>query len=142
MSTYAQVQHVEDAWTREFTVREVPQVGHLLDRVEREIARHVDVAARIAAGRTTTADVRDAVVAIAVRVMRNPGGVRSQSTGPFSQVIDSSVASGRIEITRADRRALGMAVGAGTVAVTDPALATLVRHVETSSGRVPQWVIP
>jgi hypothetical protein len=141
VSTYAQVQHVEDAW-REFTVREIPQVGHLLDRVEREIGRHVDVAARIAAGRTTAADVQDAVVAIAVRVLRNPAGVRSQSTGPFSQVIDSSVASGRIEITRADRRALGMLTGAGTVAVEDPAMATLVRHVETSSGRVPQWVIP
>ena len=142
MSTYVQVEHIEAQWPRSFGVREIPHVQALADRAEREVARHVDIPNRVAAGRTTLPDVRDALVSIVLRAMRNPGGVRSQSTGPFSQVIDSSVASGRIEITRADRRALGMLSGAGTVAVDDPALGTLVRHVETSSGLVPQWVMP
>lgn len=142
MSTYAQVEHVEEQWPRPFGVREIPHVQALLDRAEREVGRFVDLPTRVAAGRTTIPDVRDAIVSIVLRAMRNPAGVRSQSSGPFSQVIDSSVASGRIEITRADRRALGMGYGAGTVELHDPALGTLVRHVESSGGLLPEWVVP
>jgi Gp19/Gp15/Gp42-like protein len=142
VSTYAQVEHVEQAWTRPFGPREVPHVQAALDRAEREVARSVDVASRITAGMTTTADVQDAIVAMVVRMMRNPGGVRSQSSGPFSQVIDASVASGRLEITRAERRMLGMAVGAVTVDLQDLTIAAPVRHRITSSGLVPEGLIP
>lgn len=106
------------------------------------MARYVDVAQRITDLRTTPADVKDAVVSMVVRMMRNPGGVRSQSSGPFSQVIDASVASGRLEITRAERRALGMGTGAVTVDVHDLTIAAPVRHRITSSGLVPEAIIP
>lgn len=142
MSTYAQVEHVEQAWTRPFGPREIPHVQAALDRAEREVARSVDVAARVTAGLTTAADVRDALVSIVVRLMRNPGGVRSQSSGPFSQVIDASVASGRLEITRAERRMLGMAAGAVTVDVVDQTIAAPVRYRVTSSGLVSEAIIP
>lgn len=142
MSTYAQVEHVEAAWPRPFGPREIPHVQAALDRAEREVARTVDVAARITAGLITADDVRDALVAMVTRLMRNPGGVRSQSSGPFSQVIDASVASGRLEITRAERRMLGMAAGAVTVDVDDPAIAAPVRYRITSSGLVPEAIIP
>lgn len=141
MSTYAQVEHVEDAF-RPFSPREVPHVQAALDRAEREVARVVDVAARIADGRTTALDARDAIVQIVVRMMRNPGGVRSQSSGPFSQVIDASVASGRLELTRAERRALGMAAGAVTVDVEDWTVGAPVRQRITSSGLIPEGLIP
>ena len=141
MSIWAQVEHVEDAF-RPFAPREVPHVQAALDRAEREVARYVDVAQRIADGRTTSADVTDALVQMVVRMMRNPGGVRSQSSGPFSQVIDASVASGRLEITRAERRALGMGTGAVTVDLLDLTIAAPVRHRITSSGLVPERLIP
>jgi hypothetical protein len=142
VSTWAQVEDVEASWTRPFGPREVAHVQAALDRAEREVARYVDVAARIADLRTTAADVKDAVVSMVVRMMRNPGGVRSQSSGPFSQVIDASVASGRLEITRAERRALGMGTGAVTVDVYDLTIAAPVRHRITSSGLVPEAIIP
>lgn len=141
MSTYAQVEHVEDAF-RPLGPREIPHVQATLDRAEREVARSVDVAARITAGLTTLDDVRDCLVSMVTRLLRNPGGVRSQSSGPFSQVIDASVASGRLEITRAERRMLGMAAGAVTVDVVDPAIAAPVRYRITSSGLAPEAIIP
>jgi Phage protein Gp19/Gp15/Gp42 len=142
VSTFAQVEHVEEAWTRPFGPREVPHVQAALNRAEREVARSVDVKARIAASLTTIEDVRDALVSMVVRMMRNPGGVRSQSSGPFSQVIDASVASGRLEITRAERRALGMGTGATTVQVADLTIGAPVRHRITSSGLVSEAIIP
>lgn len=143
MSTYAQVEHVEALRPRPFAPVEVEHVQYLVDRAEREVARHVDVAARIAAGRLTVDGVRDAVVDIVLRVIRNPGGVRSQSSGPFSQVVDASVASGRIELTRADRRALGMTTGPQTVPVVDPALhAPAHAPVVSTSGLLPWQVLP
>jgi hypothetical protein len=142
VSIWAQVEDVEASWTRPFGPREVPHVQAALDRAEREVARYVDVAQRIADGRTTSADVTDALVQMVVRMMRNPGGVRSQSSGPFSQVIDASVASGRLEITRAERRALGMGTGAVTVDLLDLTIAAPVRHRITSSGLVPERLIP
>ena len=141
MSTWAQVEHVEEAW-RTFAPREIEHVQHALNRAEREVARHVDVAGRIVAGRTTAPDVRDAVVDMVVRLLRNPGAIRSQSTGPFSQVIDAQTASGRIEVTRAERRKLGMATGAQSVAVVDPALGKGRAYRLTSSGWVPAGLIP
>jgi hypothetical protein len=141
VSTYAQVEHVEDAF-RPFGPREIPHVQAALDRAEREVARAVDVAARITSGLTTAEDARDAIVSMVVRMMRNPGGVRSQSSGPFSQVIDASVASGRLEITRAERRMLGMAAGAVTVDVHDTTIAAPVRYQVTTSGLVPEAIIP
>jgi hypothetical protein len=142
VSTWAQVQDVEDAWTRPFTPSEVRNVGRLLDRAEREVARHVDVAARILAGVITLEDVQDALVDIVTRKLRNSGGIRSQTSGPFSQVIDQSVASGRIEITQDDRRKLGMITSSGTVATYDPAIRRPIRHVQSLQGYVPREILP
>ena len=122
MSTYAQVEDIEAGWDRPFTIPEVQRVGALLDSAERLIRGYVDIESRIALGTTTAARVKDALVEMVRRVLRNPGGYRQQATGPFSATLDRSVASGRLSITTTERRLLGMITGAGSMPVGDPAL--------------------
>lgn len=128
MSIYAQVQDVEAGWDRPFTIPEISKVQVLLDRAERLIQSRVNVEARVLNGLTTLPNVRDAVVGMVERVMRNPAGYRQAATGPFSATLDRSIASGRLEITLVERRLLGMISGSGSVAVADPALSELLIH--------------
>lgn len=128
MSIYAQVQDVEAGWDRPFTIPEIGKVQVLLDRAERLIQSRVNVEARVLNGLTTLPNVRDAVVGMVERVMRNPAGYRQAATGPFSATLDRSIASGRLEITLVERRLLGMISGSGSVAVADPALSELLIH--------------
>jgi hypothetical protein len=125
MSVYAQVEHVEDAYRR-LTVTEIGTVQSLLDRAERKVTGKIDVPARVLTGRTTLLDVRDVLVDMVIRVLRNPQGTTSQTTGPFSQVLDRSVASGRLEITLEDRERLGMISSSGSASVADDGLARLM----------------
>jgi hypothetical protein len=127
VSTLAQVQDVEDAYTRRFTVGEITRVQGLLNRAEREVRRKVAVEARVLLGTTTLDDVRDVLVDMVLRVLRNPQGTSSQTTGPFSQVLDRSVASGRLELTIPDRERLGMITSSGSVSVADDGLVRLMR---------------
>lgn len=146
MSTYAQIEHVEAAWTRTFAPAEFDRIQYMIDRAERKLlGRFATLPARlIAADDPLDVDtVRDVIVDMVTRVLRNAGGVRSQTSGPFSQVIDQSVASGRLEITRDDRDALGYGSGsAGTTTVVDPAMARLTRRVLTSGGWVNEGQLP
>jgi hypothetical protein len=128
VSIYAQVQDVEDGWERPFTVPEVQKIQTLLDRAERRIQQRISVEARILLGITTLENVRDAVVSMVERVMRNPSGYRQSATGPFSATLDRAVASGRLEITPTERRLLGMISGSGSVAISDPALSELSQN--------------
>lgn len=128
MSTYAQVEHVEDPWPRRFTAAEIPVVQDLLDRAERIVARKINIPARVLNGLTTVDDVRDVLVEMVLRVMRNPRGTSSQTTGPFSQVIDRSVASGRLELTMSDRERLGMISTSGSASIADDGLLRLFRQ--------------
>lgn len=126
MSVYAQVQDVEAGWDRPFTIPEIAKVQTLLDRAERRVRSYINIELRIIAARTSEVNVKDALVGMVERVMRNPGGYRQQATGPFSATLDRAVASGRLEITQTERRLLGMISGAGSVAVADPALPNLL----------------
>jgi hypothetical protein len=58
--------------------------------------------AKIAAGTIPEGNVSMAVINMVVRVMRNPGGLRSETTGPFSRSYDMDAASGMLEISEAD----------------------------------------
>jgi Phage protein Gp19/Gp15/Gp42 len=126
VSTYAHVQDVESGWDRRFTVQEIEKVQALLDRAERMVELRINIPARILLGLTTPENVKDAIVEMVRRVLRNPGGYRQQATGPFSATLDRAVASGRLEIKTEERRLLGMISGSGSVAVSDPALPGLL----------------
>jgi hypothetical protein len=146
VSTYAQVENVEDAWTRSFAPAELDRIQSMIDRAERLLLRRFPtLPARLAdvADRLDVDTVTDVVVAMVTRVLRNAGGVRSQTSGPFSQVLDQAVASGRMEITREDRDQLGYGGGAaGTVAVVDPAIGRITRRVRIAGGVVFEDQLP
>jgi hypothetical protein len=60
------------------------------------------VDANIAAGRLDPEVVGLAVVNMVLRVMRNPRGLRSETTGPFSVTYDSATAAGQVVISGDD----------------------------------------
>lgn len=57
---------------------------------------------RIAAGTVSGDSVGLAVLNMVVRVMRNPAGLRSETTGPFSRAYDPDAAGGMLSITDAE----------------------------------------
>lgn len=57
---------------------------------------------RIAAGTVPADSVGLAVLNMVARVMRNPNGLRSETTGPFSRAYDPDAASGMLQITDAE----------------------------------------
>jgi hypothetical protein len=57
---------------------------------------------RIAAGTIPADSAGLAVLNMVARVMRNPQGLRSESTGPFSRAYDPDAASGMLQISDAD----------------------------------------
>lgn len=58
--------------------------------------------ARVAAGTVPADSVGLAVLNMVARVMRNPGGLRAETTGPFSRSYDPDAASGMLQLTEAD----------------------------------------
>lgn len=58
--------------------------------------------ARVVAGTVPADSVGLAVLNMVARVMRNPGGLRSETTGPFSRAYDPDAASGMLQIISAD----------------------------------------
>lgn len=67
--------------------------------------------ARIAAGTVPGDSVGLAVLNMTARVMRNPQGLRAETTGPFSRSYDPDAASGMLAITAADADLLTPATG-------------------------------
>lgn len=57
---------------------------------------------RITAGTVPADSAGLAVLNMVARVMRNPGGLRSETTGPFSRAYDPDAASGMLQITAGD----------------------------------------
>ncbi|GEL19357.1 Gp19/Gp15/Gp42 family protein [Pseudonocardia asaccharolytica] len=120
MSSYAQIEDVALRLDRPIPPTEQYRVQVLLDEAEVELALAAgDIAARIAAGKTTAERVRRAVCEMVLRVLRNPSGFRQQSVGPFSVTADRQVASGLLTVSRRERRLLGLRVGAATVSLSD-----------------------
>lgn len=63
---------------------------------------HPGLEAKIAGGRVSADSVGLAVLNMVVRVMRNPNGLRAETTGPFSRSYDPDLASGLLTLTDAD----------------------------------------
>lgn len=81
-----------------------------------------DLAARVEAGKTTPELVRIVLCDMVLRLLRNPAGARSQTAGPFAITLDQAVSSGKLVVTREDRRRLGLRGRATTLPVRDDAL--------------------
>jgi len=61
---------------------------------------------RIVAGAVSADTVGLAVLQMTARVLRNPNGLRSESTGPFTRSYDSELASGLLALTAAEETML------------------------------------
>lgn len=64
--------------------------------------RWPDIDDRIAAGTTPANSVAMAVLNMVARVMRNPQGLRAETTGPFSRTYDATASSGWLALTADD----------------------------------------
>jgi Phage protein Gp19/Gp15/Gp42 len=101
-----------------------------LDEAEEIVSSYLpngDIPAWIAAGNTNAKRVRMVLCSMVLRVLRNPTGANTQSAGPFSMTLDKAVASGKLWLTRDDRRLLGLRRGAQSVEIVDDALPLLAR---------------
>lgn len=95
-----------------------------------------DLDADLAAGRITAETAALTVANMVLRVLRNPNGLRSETTGPFSRTYDTTAAAGLLVVTDYDLAAVtpaevvpdGLAgLGVGTIRVV-PGLAPTVHH--------------
>ncbi len=95
----------------------------------------IDVDAAVRAGTISGEVAALAVANMVLRVLRNPNGLRSETTGPFSRTYDTTAAAGLLVVTDDDLAAVtpaevvpdGLAgLGVGTIRVV-PGLAPPVR---------------
>ncbi len=114
--SYANVADVEARLGRPLTDAERDLAAVLLEDAETLIrAKIPDLDERIADGRLR----REVVVMIeanaVVRVLRNPGGYRSETAGDYSYTLDTRAAAGYLTIPDSDWRLLGVRPGAFTI---------------------------
>lgn len=114
--SYANPAHVEARIGRPLSDAERDLAVVLLEDAENLIrARVPNLDARITDGHTR----RELVVMIeanaVVRVLRNPGGFRSETAGDYSYTIDTRAAAGYLDIPDTDWRLLGITAGAFTI---------------------------
>jgi hypothetical protein len=96
----------------------------------------LDIDADLAAGKVDPEVAALTVANMVLRVLRNPNGLRAETTGPFSRTYDTSAAAGLLVVTDYDLAAVTAApvvpdgvagLGIGTIRVT-PGLAPPVRR--------------
>lgn len=129
--SYAGIEDVEVDFGGTLSADESARALVLIDRAEAQIGQRVpDLAARITAGRTSIALVRQVVAEVVADKLRNPQGyvtgTRSVTNGPFSSTESGTRATGAavgLTLTRRQLQLLGDRRGAQSVPVGDPALA-------------------
>jgi hypothetical protein len=80
--------------------------------------KYTDIDQRIRDGVLDGTIAAHAVVNMVLRVLRNPGGLRSETVGPFSRTFDVGRAAGLLEITAAEADMLSPDAAATAVAGT------------------------
>lgn len=115
MGTWVTVQDVELEWGRgEIPTDQQDHVNVLIDKAERLVAECVpNWVDRIEAGTLSTLTIGDVVSSMVLRVLRNPSGYRSETAGDYTYQLDSAVASGRLFLTKDERRRLQGRCGSG-----------------------------
>ena len=129
MATYATVDDLRDRFEGDIPDSLEEKLTVRIEDAELIVARPMrgDIAAWIAAGKTTAAEVKMVLCNMVLRVLRNPTGTTTQSAGPFTATLDKAVASGKLFLTRDDRKALGLRRGRVSVEMEDDALASPLR---------------
>lgn len=122
MENPAGLDDVVDSFERPLTVDEkrvVPAwlgtAWRTLNREVRGVAMRLDLEEDVA-GHLPVDDVKDIVVAMVERKLRNPDGYRTWGGDTESSTIDSALSSGKIYVTDEERRSLAPAdIGAGAL---------------------------
>ena len=105
---YATVDDVRGAWERALPDSRVPYVQGRLNAAHRLLRpKAPGMDARVADGVLDRDLVKDVIVEMVLRVLRNPSGFRSESDGDYSYSRDTQVASGRLVVTDDDLETLG-----------------------------------
>lgn len=86
----------------------------LLRQASTMVRSRPGVIARIADGTLDAEMVGHAVVTMVLRVLRNPGGLRAETVGPFSRTFDTTVAAGQLVISDTELAILNPPSTAGT----------------------------
>lgn len=112
MDNPAKLSDVENSIERPLTDDETRVIPSWLDRAWRELNRVVPgIPQRTALDPSSdqhleTADVRDVIVAMVERKVRNPDGRRSWGGDDFTEQIDSSMSSGQLYVSDSERASL------------------------------------
>lgn len=143
MAVYADVDDVRERWDGDIP-EDSPleaRISVRLDDAEAMLTQRAgDLAARIAAGRTTEHLVKMVLCNMILRLLRNASGVTQETAGPFSRSFDAAVSAGKLFLTRDDRRDLGMMGRAGTISLSD-ADSALRRPVRRDwRADLPPWI--
>lgn len=133
MALFAKVEDVIARWDGPVPLEQLDYIDTKLSDAEVEVTALVgDIMSRIVAGKTTAAAVRIVLCRMVIRVLRNADGVKTQTVGPFSYTLDQQVASGRLFVSREDRRLLGFRGSASTVSLAD---------ADAALERLPRWPV-
>jgi hypothetical protein len=105
---YATVDDVRGAWERPIADSRVVYVQGRLNAAHRLLhGKAPGLDARVASGMPDRDLVKDVIVEMVLRVLRNPSGFRSETDGDYSYSRDTQVASGRLVVTDEDLETLG-----------------------------------
>ena len=106
---YAAASDVQTRLGRPLTEDETAMTNIRLADAERMILRRIpDLADKITAGDVDEADVIQVESDAAIRILKNPDGYTSETDGTYSYRINWDVASGKLEISDAEWRTLGV----------------------------------
>lgn len=126
MSTYAQLEDVEEAWGQPIPVERAHEFQLMLDEAEVELGAAVgDLAARVTAELTTSARLKQAVVGMVLRVPRD-AETRRQLLEGTSTGEERAALNTWLRVTRRERWLAGASTGAGSslsLSLADTALA-------------------
>lgn len=94
------------------------QLAAVLIRAASQIirARRPDIDTQIAAGAVSADMAALAVTNMVLRVLRNPGGLRAETVGPFSRTYDTTYAAGLLVFSPDEEKLVEPSAPAGTTA--------------------------
>lgn len=123
MSTYAQLEDVEEAWGQPIPVAKAHEFQHMLDESEVVLETVAGVlAARVTAALTTTTRLKVAVVGMVLRVLRD-ADTRRQLLEGTSTGQERATLNSWLRVTRRERSLAGMTTVGSSISLSEADLA-------------------